>query len=105
MLPGCPKAGGPVRVRDLEGRLNSAFLGLEINRFAVGKTKALSGTGLFLCSSQELAAVPGSGPSALAVRVPAAPRAPVQGLTGSSRAVRTHCVGRPRNIAGSFQTA
>ena len=54
--------------------------------------------------SQELAAT-GSGPIAQVVEVGATSREPVQGLTGSSRAVRTHCVGRPLNIAGSFQTA
>ncbi len=41
----------------------------------------------------------GSGPIAEAVEVPAASREPVQGLTGCSRAVRTHCVGRLLNIA------
>jgi hypothetical protein len=39
------------------------------------------------------------------VEAGAAPREPVQDLTDSSRAVRTHCVGRPLNIAGSFQNA
>src|SRR5271157_3001297 len=55
--------------------------------------------------SQEPAAVAGSGPIAQAVEVGAALPAPVQWVTGSSRAVRTHCVGRLLNIAGSFQTA
>jgi hypothetical protein len=56
-------------------------------------------------SSQEMAAVAGSLLIVRTVQVVAKAREPVQGLTGSSLAVRTHCVGFLLNIAGSFQAA
>ncbi len=86
-----------VLARTVPGGVNSAFRGL----FYTGC--GFSSQAVETNSTGQPTAIAGSGPALAATAQP--PRAPVQGLTGSSRAVRTHCVGRPRYIASSFQTA